>query len=61
MATTQQLERWCAHVLEIITGGEHNVDQIIRKRQSRMGTLMAIKHLQKLGVIARYGNSVQKL
>ena len=60
--TQDQLARWCASVLELIAGGHHNVDDIIKARKgARMSTLVALKHLQQIGSVARYGNTVTKL
>ena len=57
--TTEQLERWCKSVLELIAGGHHHVDDIIKARGgARMSTLVALKHLGAAGVIVRYGNTV---
>ena len=59
--TPDQLERWCAQTLELITGGEHDVNALIKKTGRKWGTLAAIKHLGKLGIVARYGNTVHKI
>lgn len=58
MATREQLTKWSTEVLALIEAGMDNVDEIIRKRHSRMGTLMAINLLLECKKIVRAGNTV---
>jgi hypothetical protein len=56
MASTQQLERWCAQVMEAVANGHNTVDKVIARRNARMSTLVAIKHLRGVGALLQYGS-----
>jgi hypothetical protein len=57
MASTQQLERWCASVMAAVANGFNTVDKLIAHRDGkRMSTLVAVKHLCNSGALLRYGN-----
>lgn len=58
MATQQQITKWCSEVYDMIAAGEQSVDELIRKRKSRMGTLMALNVLVGTDKIIREGNCV---
>ena len=62
MASAEQLQKWCAQILDLVDNGTDNVNDIIAARGGkRMSTLLAINTLIASRTLYRQGNLVWRI